>query len=198
MKNKKMYIIIAVVAFCIFCCLVAPFLPDDKNVQNQDNNGIVEDSDNNEVEYTKNEKINKFVNEFNKINPDYAFDTDMISNNHYHKIYVRNTNFRNIEILAKTDNGRDMISIQMEKYGDTTDLKNMFNAMMKVFIKDITEEKINELWNQLLEGKYSIDYSENANALKYENVYMSFSDSGAVEVYGKSHFCFARIYGEYK
>lgn len=122
----------------------------------------------------------------------------MIDNSLSYKTYIYNKKLRSIEILSKTDKGKNMISIQMENYGDTTELKNMYGAMMKVFIKNITDDKINELWNQLINGKYTIDYAENNDALKYQNVYMSFSDSGDVEVYGKVHFCFVRIYCEWQ
>jgi len=198
MKNKKnLLIILGVVGFCIFCCIIAPLLPDENNMQNENSNELVNENNNeDEVVYTKNEKINEFLNEFNKKNPEYAFNSEMIHNQLSHKVYVYNNVLKSIEILSKTDNGKNMISIQMDKYGDTNELKNMFSAMMKVFVEDIAEEKITDLWSQLIEGNYTIDYSENRNALQYENVYMSFSDSGEVEVYGKPHYCFVRIYGE--
>lgn len=200
MKNKKvLWIIIGIIGFCVFSCIVAPFLPDEETTQ--ENNISNEESleiDDDEIIYSKNEKINKFINNFNTINSDYAFDIDMIDNSLSYKTYIYNKKLRSIEILSKTDKGKNMISIQMENYGDTTELKNMYGAMMKVFIKNITDDKINELWNQLINGKYTIDYAENNDALKYQNVYMSFSDSGDVEVYGKVHFCFVRIYGEWQ
>ena len=200
MKNKKvLWIIIVIIGFCVFSCIVAPFLPDEESTQ--ENNISNEESlelDDDEIIYSKNEKINKFINDFNTINSDYAFDIDMIDNSLSYKTYIYNKKLRSIEILSKTDKEKNMISIQMENYGDTTELKNMYGAMMKVFIKNITADKINELWNQLINGKYTIDYAENNDALKYQNVYMSFSDSGDVEVYGKVHFCFVRIYGEWQ
>ena len=92
-----------------------------------------------------------------------------------------------------------MISIQIEKHtSDSSDFRNIFNSFMKIFVPNISNEVLNNLFKNLINGDYTIDYSENENALKYENVYLSFNDSGSVKVKGQEHFCFIRMYGEYK
>lgn len=149
--------------------------------------------------YAKNEKINKFLNEYNSLNPATIITKDMISPRNNSIIYIHDTGFRGFEILSKTDNGKEMISIQIEKHtNNSSDFKNIFNSFMKVYVPTISNEKLDELFNNLINGNYTIDYSTNENALKFENVYLSFNDSGAVEVYGQEHFCFIRMYGEYK
>ncbi len=148
--------------------------------------------------YAKNENINRFLNEYNSLNPSLIITKDMVSPRNNSIIYVHNTGFRGFEILSKTDNGKEMISIQIEKHtSNTSDFKDIFNSFMKVYVPTISNEKLDELFNNLINGNYTIDYSTNENALKFENVYLSFNDSGSVEVFGQEHFCFIRMYGEY-
>ena len=199
--NKKTNFIIVGIVFILLIFGVM-YSDDEKNIntdeENNINNDVIENIEKLENIYEKNEHINKFLNEYNATNPSLKITKDMVSARNNSIIYIHNTDFRGFQILSKTDNGKEMISVQIEKHtNDSLDFKNLFDSLMKVYIPKISNERLDELFKILINGNYSIDYINNEEALKYENVYLSFSDSGSVSVYGRDHFCFIRLYGEY-
>ena len=194
-KNKK--VIIVVVIGIVVLGIIEMFLPSKQNVNIDDKKtGNIEETQ--EV-FHQDKDINRFILDYNKTNPNNAFTKEEVSKTWDYETIIYNHSIKSIELSYHTNDidKENYISIQLENYGDTTNLKQVYKEMMKTIDKNITDDKLNELWNNITTKYYEVDYRENKNAFKYNDIYLSFSDSGNVEVYGQKHFCFVRIYGKY-
>lgn len=195
MNDKKKKIIIGVVIGIVFLGIVGNLLPN-KQTENVEDNKIEEEK---QEEFHQDKDINRFILDYNKTNPNNAFTKEEVSKTLNYKTNINNHTIKSIELSYHTNDidKENYISIQLENYGDTTNLKQVYKEMMKTIDKNITDDKLNELWNNITTKYYEVDYRENEKAFKYNDIYLSFSDSGNVEVYGQKHFCFVRIYGKY-
>ena len=167
--TKKNIVIIAIVVFVIACSI--PYM----NRGTESSVGS-ESSIDYSVDHRK-EFIEKFISDFNNRYPEYSLPK--ASSNLGWKQYIHNDKKQNIEIIANHDSE---FVITVDTYEDRDDMGKLFTALLSMFVD---EDKLDGIWEKL------INYSE--GEMKYENTELSYSDSGDMEVYGKSHFKWAKI-----
>lgn len=114
--------------------------------------------------YKKDKSINSFLNKYNEIN-DPDITSDMVSmrtlRGHDRPDIVGISNDKlEIWIYGKGMNGDEMaVYVQGYSRNNVTndDLKEQFIKYSKVFDDSLTDEEINEYWNDMLSDKYNGD-----------------------------------------
>lgn len=176
MKNKKIYIVLAIiVVIIIFGCIITN---EDKDNNKGINNSTIEDYKTKEIEYYKdNATINKFLNIYNKIYTDSIIDSEMLTvYNHHgsdHKDQVQ-FNLDGLQITL-SEITKNEVSIFIDNVNNDTDknLKNLTKKIVKVYNKDITDKQVEEYLNhedtiQTHEGiEYQMSKKIDNNIIEY-------------------------------
>lgn len=169
--TKKNIVIIAIVVFVIACSI--PYM-------NRGTESSVSSNTESSADYTvdhRKESIEKFISDFNNRYPEYSLPK--ASSNLGWKQNIHNDKKQNIEIIVNHDSE---FTITVDTYEDRDDMGKLFTALLSMFVN---EDKLDGVWEKL------INYTE--EEMKYEDTELSYNDSGDVEVYGRSHFKWAKI-----
>ena len=150
-----------------------------KNTSENSSSGVKKKSKEKLI-YKKDKSINSFLNKYNEIN-DPDITSDMVSMRR-----IRGTDRPDVVDLSNDKleiciYGKGMVGNEMAVYvqgysrnnATNDDLKEQFIKYSKVFDDSLTDEEIDEYWNNMLSGEYSENKLKNIEVIKsiiYERV----------------------------
>lgn len=166
MKNKKVLIILGVILILIFVGIMEKRNSenDTNTSENLSNKSKVEENTSNNAETSTGENttlkeyykddgtINTFINYFNKLYPETQITSDMLSVYHHHGTEHKNQvklYFDNLEITLTGESFSKTISISIDNgaNNDNEKLKKLTIMFTKVLDNSLSDEKIEEYWN---------------------------------------------------
>jgi len=158
------YILIAVIVLIVLVCSI-PYINREKpSPQYIDQ---------------RQEKIERFIEDFNKKNPEYSFNSEEITKTISWKYNIHNKKKQNIEIISSTEN---KFIITVDTYEDKTELGKLFCSILAMFVSNAN---LDSVWSELT--------SEDHKEMEYQGTKLTYNDSGEQEVLGKAHYKWAKI-----
>ena len=107
--------------------------------------------------YDYNENINKYVNRFNEVNPDYQLSSDDLSVYYHHGQYHTNQAKINrdgfdISITDKLSSIKIVLKHYPRSQKSIDDFEQQFIRFALPYSSELSEEKLSDYWNQLLDA----------------------------------------------
>ena len=177
--NVKKIIILFLCLGLVSCGTTNKSKSTTKNTSENSSSGVKKKSKEKLI-YKKDKSINSFLNKYNEIN-DPDITSDMVSMRR-----IRGTDRPDVVDLSNDKleiciYGKGMVGNEMAVYvqgysrnnATNDDLKEQFIKYSKVFDDSLTDEEIDEYWNNMLSGEYSENKLKNIEVIKsiiYERV----------------------------
>ena len=170
--NVKKIIILFLCLGLVSCGTTNKSKSTTKNTSENSSSGVKKKSKEKLI-YKKDKSINSFLNKYNEIN-DPDITSDMVSMRR-----IRGTDRPDVVDLSNDKleiciYGKGMVGNEMAVYvqgysrnnATNDDLKEQFIKYSKVFDDSLTDEEIDEYWNNMLSGEYSENKLKNIEVIK--------------------------------